>query len=249
MSLSHLGWAADVLGDHSSSTARYEQALTAARAAGDDRVLGITLNNYGVMALMRRDFQRARSLIENALPLLRRAGDGGMLAMAANNLAIVASNGSELEYAEVLINEAIAQAEEVDDRPMTVRSLGTRAEIALMRDNIPGAAADLAEAIKTSSSHHLIGATSLLCAAATIAAEERDPIRAAMLWGAADHARAGSDLDENPAVARLRAHWQPQARAAAPDTESWDAAYVTGTQLTLDEAAALARDTAERARG
>lgn len=246
LTLSHLGWAAEILGDRSSSTDRHEEAIAAARAAGDDWALGVALNNYAVMAPTRGDVERARTMLEEALLIRRRVGEPRAIALTAGNLAEVALDAGDLVYADTLINEALTQAREIDFRPIIASALVTRAVISLQRGDLERAGAQLNEAIEPiRATYDIEAAASLLSAAGTVAAIQRAPVRAAMLWAAAERARARIGLGETPASGRLRTRWQPRARTAVPDASSWDVARRAGAQLALDDALALAASAQE----
>jgi predicted ATPase/class 3 adenylate cyclase/DNA-binding winged helix-turn-helix (wHTH) protein len=237
LTLSHLGWAAEALGDHTNSTARHRQAIAAARAAEDNWALAIALNNCAIMTARLGDLEQARTFLEESLLLGRGIGEPRAIALAANNLAEIALNAGDLENADTLINEALTQAREVDFRSIIASALGTRAVISLQRGDLETATAQLEEAIEpTRSAYDIEGAASLLSVAGTIAAIRHEPLRAAKLWAAADHARARIGLAEAPTVDKLRAQWHPKARAAAPDAASWDAACASGTEISLDDA-------------
>jgi len=79
-----------------------------------------------------------------------------------------------------------------------------------------------------------------LTLAAALAAIRRQPISAATLWGAAEHIDADVGVDDRPVHARLRARWEPQARADAGDPPTWDAAWQAGAHMSIDDALALA---------
>jgi hypothetical protein len=80
----------------------------------------------------------------------------------------------------------------------------------------------------------------LLSAAAAFAAMDHKPDHAATLWAAAGRARASTGLDETPTAGRLRARWHAQALADSGDQLRWDEAWRCGTELTPQDALALA---------
>ena len=84
-----------------------------------------------------------------------------------------------------------------------------------------------------------------LTVAGAMAAIRRQPLRAAMLWGAAEHGYAQIGVDDRPIHARLLARWEPQARADASDEAGWDAAWTAGAQMTIEDALAVAADWSE----
>ena len=245
MVLSHLGWVADATGDRDHSIALHEEAIATARAAGDDWALGLALNNYAVIPGTQTDLEQARVLLEEALLLRRGIGEPRAIALTANNLAEIALAADKPEEADTLIDEALRHAREIDYRPMIATALGTRAEIALTRGDADSARARLREAIESSGAGYDIEFTAaLLSTAGTLAAMTAEPTKAATLWGAADAARSRVHSEDYPTTARLRARWEPEARAAIPTPPGWGSARAAGTRMALNEALAIARSAA-----
>ena len=97
LALSHLGWAAEALGDPDDAAARHQRAVAVARGASDDWALGLALNNYGVLLARTGDLDGARPILEESLHLGRRTGEPQVIALAVNNLAEIAVNVGELD--------------------------------------------------------------------------------------------------------------------------------------------------------
>jgi predicted ATPase/class 3 adenylate cyclase len=241
LALTHLGWAAEAMGDHARSTAHHELAVAAARAAEDDWAIGITLNNYAVKIARAGDPKRARSMLEESLLLGQRTGEPRAIALASANLTEIALDAGDFERAEVLINESLSQAREINSLPMIAGALLTQAVISLHRGDIDSATAQVREAIEpTRQAYDAEAAASVLSVAGTIAAIRQEPIRAAKLWAAADHARTQIGVTDAPGAEKLRVRWYPKARAAVSDATSWNIAWTTGADLSLDDALVLA---------
>jgi tetratricopeptide (TPR) repeat protein len=237
--MSHLGWAADASGDAERATARHQEAVTAARTAGDDWALGVALNNYGSW-LARTDVHGGRELVEEALRLRRRIGEPRAIALTAANLADLVLDAGELDDADTLSDEALTAAREIDYKAMISVALCTRAVISLLRDHVQSAGAQLREAVETATeTHEAEGAARLLSVAGTVAAIQGEPTTAAKLWSASERISRGV-IEEALAASSLRAQWQPEARAAVPDQTAWDAAWRAGRELSLDDALELA---------
>ena len=238
--MSNLGWAAEGLGDLERARARYRQALTAARTAGEDWALGVALNNYA-MSFAGTDVRRARELAGEALLIRRRIGEPRAIAITAANLAELALNAGEIDYAGTLNEEALAASREIDYKGMIASALGTRAIISLLRDDIQSARAQLREAVETArEAHDVVIAALLVSVAGIVAAIQHEPITAAQLWSASERIQSRGVSEESLAATGLRAKWEPDARTAAPDQATWDAAWNAGAELSLDEALELA---------
>ncbi len=247
LTMTHLGQAISMLGDDTASLATHRAAIARARAAGDEWALGLALNSYAVFSPVLADLDQTRALLEESLAIRRRTREPRGIASAAANLALAVLATGQIEYAETLNNEALARAREIDFRPIIGAALGTRVDIALMRGELDDALAHLRESLMTGGHTHL-HAGGLLSVAGTIAAQQHDPVRAATLWAAADRVKAQSGLAEAPPGAKLRARWEPEARAALADADAWTAAWRVGTELPLDDALALAASAADMTR-
>ncbi len=237
--ISHLGWEAEASGDAERATAFHQQAVAAARSAGDDWVLGVALNNCGQW-LARSGVDEGRELAEEALRLRRRLGEPRAIALTAATLADLVLDAGELDYADTLTDESLRASQEIEYKVMIASALATRAIISLLRDDIQSAGAQLREAVETArEAHDVETAPTLLTVAGVLAAIRHEPITAAKLWSASERIARGV-IEEAPAAAKLRTHWQQQARAAAPDQTTWDAAWKAGTELSLDDALEVA---------
>ena len=111
---------------------------------------------------------------------------------------------------------------------------------ALHREDPATARSQLAEAIPSLPAVHAEAGAIFLAAAATLASLDGHPLRAATLWGATDGELAKLHRVETPGAAALRTRWLPPARDAAPDAAAWDTAYTRGTEMSLDDALAVA---------
>lgn len=221
--------------------AGHREAIEAARTSGDDWTLSVALANCATAFHIRGDVQQARPAYEEALIVTRRVGAPRGIAVTACNLAEILLDHEEFDQAAVLIDEALEKAREINYRAIIASALVTRALLLLNRLEIEGAAEKLSEAIEpTAAVTDFETAPVLLSAAADIATARGDSLRAATLWAAADRTLAWLVRRETPTAAMLRAQWLPQARAAAPDDHSWDAAWEAGKNLPVQQALMLA---------
>ena len=237
--LSHLGWAADAA-DPVESVRRHEEAVSAARRAGDDWALGVALNNYAVVSAVWHDVARARTLLEESLRHRRRIGEPRAIALTAGNLAELALDAGDLDDAETLIEEAITRAREIDFWTLISRTEGSWAVLSLMQGDLDGARAHLHEAIVAGRTYDVDNAVALLLVAGAIAAAVGTPTRAALLWAASDRARARARSLDTPTHGMLRARYEAEARASVPDAAAWEAARAAGGEISIEDALAVA---------
>ena len=241
--LSHLGWAAEALGDPTRAAAWHRRAVAAARAGGDDWALGLALNNDGVFIARTANVERARRTLEEALTIGRRTGEPQLIALAINNLAEIAVSLGDLDEADRLSSEALKQAREIGFRSTIASALHTRAEILIQRGDLESASAQLHEAVAlVLVSLAPDAAASLLSVAGTISAMRGQALRAAMLWAAADNARARVAIAESSITAGLQSRYEATTRSAVADTATWETARADGTAMTTHDALALAAD-------
>jgi predicted ATPase len=238
----HLGIVAEMLRDEEGAMALHEQAIATARAAEDDWALGVALNNYAIVRSLRPDRKRFNLLLEEALTVLRPTGDAYMISIAVANLAEGAVQAGDLEHAEQLNDEALALSRQIDFRPHIAGTLELAAFIALERGDVETAAESMREALDIGLPFQSESIAARLTLAAAMAAIRRQPIRAATLWGAAEQLYEHVGVDDRPIHSKLRARWEPQAMASAPNQATWDAGWKIGGQLTMQDALALAAD-------
>jgi tetratricopeptide (TPR) repeat protein len=245
--LSHLAMADYALGDRARGAAYHRQSIAAARASGDNWALGVALQNcaataphYAAYPPTAQDIERAIAMFEEALAFLRPVGEPRTIALATRNLAAFVTDAGDLTYAEQLIEEALAVSRELQFPMNIVAALINRALISLQRGDQRSASDDLGEAIQTGLGSDVEEELKLLSATAILAAMRGEATEAAKLWAAADHARGRIGFREQEAVARMRATWQQQAQAEVGDSGAWEAAWQTGSGLTIHDALALA---------
>jgi tetratricopeptide (TPR) repeat protein len=237
--MSHLAWEAEASGDPERATARHQEAVAAARTAGDDWALGVALNNCGSW-LTRTDVQGGRELVEEALALRRRIGEPRAIALTAANLADYVLGAGELEYADALSGEALRASHQINYKVIIAGALATRTIISLLRDDLQSAGSQLREALETArEANDMEDFPTLLSVAGTMAAIQHQPITAATLWSASERISRGV-IEEALAATRLRAQWKPRAHAATPNQAAWDGAWKAGAELSLDDALELA---------
>ena len=245
--LSHLAMAEYALGDRATGAAYHRQSIAAARASGDAWALGVALQNaaatepyYAADRATEADINRVIGMLEEALSLLRPVGEPRIIAMATRNLATFLIDAGDLTYAERLIEDALVLSRELRFPMNIVASLINRAVISLKRGEQRSASRDLEEALQIGLGSDIEEELRLLSATAILAAMRGEALEAATLWAAADHARGPRRFREQEAVASMRAAWEHQARAKVGDRAAWDAAWLTGSALTMEDALALA---------
>ena len=234
------------LGDVDRAAALQTEALELFRGLGDRRGVARALQELGWVAWVRGDPGRAVALLEEGMGLARGLGDRRIVAWALAGLGAVAMDRGELDRAAALHEEALALFRLLADRRGAAYALVGLGRIARTGGELEPAAGFEREALAL---YHLagsrLGAAYCLDALAGVAAE-RQPARAARLYGAAEEllAAAGAPLpnqrrlDHDRGVAEARGRLGEAAFAAE---------WAAGRALPLDRAIAEALDPAAAA--
>ena len=105
--LSNLGAILLAAGDRERAEATLEEAVTRARAAGDERIAALAINNLGDFALTVGDYERAEPLFSESLGLLRARGDTANVARSLFNNGAVDLMLGRITAAEARFHESL----------------------------------------------------------------------------------------------------------------------------------------------
>jgi len=106
------------------------EALHLFRESGDRQGEAISLNNLGLIADIRGDYDEAERLHNESLAIMREIGDRRGEAYSLENLGIIFSKRGDLDEAERLYNESLAIKREIGDRQGEAAPLGNLGSIA-----------------------------------------------------------------------------------------------------------------------
>ena len=211
-----------------------EEAVAFARAAGDDFVLGIALNNLGVAAHVLGEVERRDAYMEESLAVRRRIGDVSRIALALCNVASFALERGDIGRAASLYAEAAETASAIGDRRHVCFALDGLAWVAYREQRWQVAETHARESLRLARElgMPLHAVPPIFCLAGTAAAMG-DPARAARLAAAAEfhHSLLTSqplDVDSQAVI---------ESAKAACDPETWERASAEGRAMSLDEAA------------
>jgi predicted ATPase len=227
-------------GDLAAAVRWLEQATALARAVGDQRTAASALNALGTIDLHRNDMQGAEARYEESLALMRQAEDQRGIAAALLNLGVSVFYQGNLERADASFVEALALFREVGDRNSIAVALADRGGVARRRGEGPQALALGREALALA--HELDDprrcADILEELAKTLAATGQGD-QSARLLGAATALREtlGAPL---PSHERADVEQEVAAARAAVGEEAWEASFMAGRALSLEEAIAEA---------
>jgi len=216
---------------------RLEEARAIAATAGDPFILGITLNNLGVVrSVIRGEAESAYALFEESYRV--RAGMGDLARMALS-LATLSETAMELEdraRAREFATEALELAREVGDRREAGAALLMLAWVALYEGQVDAARELFTDALALAReiSHPTSARIALRGLAAVAAATRAGPLTA-RLAAATEH-----DLRESFLAPSLRALVERHLAEAQAETDpvEWEEAWQQGAALSIDQATA-----------
>ena len=129
--LKQLGWTLGYLGEFEASSARTEECLVAARAAGDRGTEGVALCAQGELAKLAGQYDQARQYMEQALVLVEEAGDDNDRAEVQCSLSHLAWATGRYHEATERSRQGQALFERLGDRRGVAQSLNTQGIIAI----------------------------------------------------------------------------------------------------------------------
>jgi non-specific serine/threonine protein kinase len=121
------GWLAAFLGDYAAARRRLDQALTCARALGDEAREGEALGFLAMLASFQGDLEAQYVLGERALALARKVGDRWGMARTTDGLALLEAERGGLVAAIERLEVSLRLSEEAGDTlgaALTRNSLG-----------------------------------------------------------------------------------------------------------------------------
>jgi predicted ATPase/class 3 adenylate cyclase len=116
ITLVHLGNAELGLGNPINARALHEEALTEARAIGENWLIAFGLNNLGEVARVEGQYDRARAYYEQCKVLLNNTGDNGDMARYEHSLGYVAQHEKDYPLADSQFRKSLAMFRKLGNR-------------------------------------------------------------------------------------------------------------------------------------
>jgi predicted ATPase/DNA-binding SARP family transcriptional activator/DNA-binding CsgD family transcriptional regulator len=112
-------------GDYARGTILWEESLALVRKLEDDYSVGITLGNLGHVALLQRDFERAKARSEEALASANELGSAGveLVPSACINLGLASLGLGEHQRAMGSFEEALVTSQDMGRTPSIIEAL------------------------------------------------------------------------------------------------------------------------------
>lgn len=116
------------LGEYGAARVYLEEALPILERSGDQRHVGTTLHELGVLALYEGDYAAAGKLLEQSLTIKRELGDEGLIASSLGNVGLVAAYRGDHARAYDLHAESLTLFRRVEDQMGTAIAVGNLAQ-------------------------------------------------------------------------------------------------------------------------
>jgi predicted ATPase len=236
-----LAWAQ---GDNASARSLHEESLAINRGLGDKRGIALSLNNLGLVAHDQGDYASARSLLEESLALRQEIGERPGIAQSLHNLGLVAHDQGDYASARSLYEESLVLRQEIGERPGIAQSLNGLGMVVLDEGDEALARSLFEESLALFRElGDRRGLASSLEAFAALRAAAGMMTQAAHLWGAAEALREAIRLPRPPGDRSRYERYVTAARRKLGEA-GFSAAWAEGRAMTLEEAVALADDSA-----
>jgi predicted ATPase/class 3 adenylate cyclase len=239
-SLADLGFIATAQGRHEDAQRFAEESLNEAKTAGNERTIAAALHSLACGKLDADEYGEARTLFEQSLDLRRKLGDKRNMANSLCYLGSVALLEGDYNRATALLGESLALGRELGNVLIVSAALANESLVALAAGDAGRAAALCIESLALS---HELGdkRTTVEClhALAGVAAVQAEPLRAALLSGAAESLHAAIKAPPSPAERIVGERFLPLARAAVDDA-SFETTWAQGRRMNYDAVVAYA---------
>jgi tetratricopeptide (TPR) repeat protein len=232
-------------GDYAEARQLSEESLAVARAVGDRATIAAILTTLGHLARGEADYPAARRFHGESLALRRAMGDRWGVAVSLKSLGHVALDQDDHASARRLYEQSLEIDRALEHSWETALTLQKLGEIAHDRSDFAAARAYYEESLLIAADlpdRRLVAGA--LEGFAALAASRGDPTSAARLAGSAAALRDMIGAPHVPSEhARIQRRLEPARRALGE--RSYDELCVTGRRVAMQQAIALALETAE----
>jgi tetratricopeptide (TPR) repeat protein len=228
------------LDDYARARALHEEALAIQRSLKDQYQVALALDSLGVTVGILGEQELSRTYHAEALEIARELNDPLLISYAATNLGTRYILLGEPAAARPLIDEALALQRQLELSDAAAINLAALGSVATDAGDFAQARSYFTEALALSrAEENMRGLYYRLLAFAELAVAQKQPERAARLWGAAEShgERTGVSMDvegralNDELIARARTQ---------TDEASFALAWAAGRSLSLEQAIAYA---------
>jgi non-specific serine/threonine protein kinase len=173
--------------DGSQARPLLEKALAMGRKLGAKRIIAESLNTLGAVALGQKDYAAARLYLDESLALSRELGDKHNVGWSLAYLGDISLLQLNYKQAQRLFEESVSVFRGIGDSNSLAYPIRRLGQVAFYRDDGKQATALFKESlILNRQVGYTKGVAACLGALAGVAVRQRQPIRAARLFGAAE---------------------------------------------------------------
>src|SRR5258707_13778674 len=174
-------------GNLAQAVAYAQEGLALAREQGDRSLIATALLTLGHIAEVQGDLNQFGSRNREGLKMARELGDKALIALALQNLGYLASLQGDLTRAVVRAREGLALARELGDKSSINHALHSLGYIASLQGDTKQAAAWFQEGLSLAQEIGTVAQVGWnLIGLAGVAEAEKQPVRAARLFGVAE---------------------------------------------------------------
>lgn len=228
-------------GDYLAARSYYEESLELNRELGDRLGIAKSLNNLGAVANQHGDHPTAHALLHEGLAIFREVGNHAEVARALVALADLAHNLGDYLSGQAMAAESLAIRTALGDRAGVASSLRRTGSSAYHQGDFSAARTQYQESLAISRAiGELSTVVECLRTLAYIHAAVHQPLRAAILCGAAERLREELGVRLLPTDAAVFEHEMKSVKVALGDDEAFDRAWQEGREMTMEQAIELA---------
>ena len=227
-------------GDREGSTDLFEEGLALSNEVGDEALISLGLAELGALNSFIGRYDLAEQYMERSAALSRKLGDHAGLLVREMHLGRIAWEQGDTERGRSLLLETLAGARNLHHLFIEASSLLHLGIVATEEGEYDQARAYLHEALEAWWEAGITWRVTLgLEAFAVLEAADSEPLRAAILWGAAEALRDAHVANLTPVDQKRHDTAVAQARCRL-ETDRFEAAWVKGRAMDARRAIAFA---------
>ena len=233
--LQKAGWFARGNGDFKKADMLLQRALEMAKEIGDMNRAAWAFGDLGLSARDQGDNQQSIRYFAEGLKFARQSGEDRSIGVLLYNLAESYELIGDLDTASELWQQGLNLFRVEDDKTHIAWGLEGLAGSAYLKRDFSGAFNSHIESLKIKVEvMDRLGIAYSLEGLAQVAAQQEEPERAAILWGAASHLREIMNIPVDPSREVLYTSLVPNTREQLGD-EAFDTAWKKGEVMKLEE--------------
>ncbi len=247
--LNNLGIVAKEQGDYKTARANYEESSELWRQLGEKALLARVLNNLGLIECEQGEYQKARTLYEESLALRRELADQQGIAMSLFNLGEVAEYETNYALAQQLYNDSFSLRDKLGDKRGMAALLHHMGRVALRQNNVRASHSLFAQCLALRENlSDKSGMLECLSGFAMLAHALGGLDKAVQLLAVIAKLRTGLGATPSP-VERQRLEQMVTGLKTQLSDDSFQSAWATGNEMTLEQAVTLAMSATMEAGG